>query len=583
MAKIIALTGCPAGIAHTIMAAKALEKVGTQMGHTVLYETVGSGISEKQISQEDFDSADLIIIAADIHIDRDRFASKPIYTVSTSMAIHSTKEVIEKGLRQINLSAQEAPYGSSTETETPTIKLVGITSCPTGIAHTFMAAEALKNAAHSLGYQIHIETQGSVGVKTPLSEQEIEQADAVIIAADTHVDLSRFAGKKLYQTSTKEALHHGEELLEKALNASIYGENSLYDDVKSKKEERSSMRTGAYLHLMTGVSHMLPIVVAGGLLIALAFAFGGIYAGEEENTGTLGWALSQIGGGSAFKLIVPILSGYIAYSIAQRPGLTAGLIGGLLAANIGAGFLGGIISGFLAGYLVKFLNDKIQLPENFEGLKPVLILPFLSTLIVGLLMIYLIGPPVKITLDWLSDYLSDLQEGSALILGLLLGGMMAFDMGGPVNKAAYTFSVGLISEGIYAPMAAVMAAGMTPPLGIALAALLFKNRFDKDEQEASKAAFVLGISFITEGAIPFAAKDPFRVIPAIILGSAIAGAMSFILGCELIVPHGGIFVLFIPNAVTHLLAYSAAILTGTFITAIALGVLKKPLEEKRTP
>jgi PTS system fructose-specific IIC component len=276
-----------------------------------------------------------------------------------------------------------------------------------------------------------------------------------------------------------------------------------------------------------------------------------------------------------------VLAGFIAYSIADRPGLTPGLIGGLLATKVGAGFLGGIVAGFLAGYVTKLLNDHIRLPQHLQGLKPVLILPLLSTLIVGLLLIYVLGPPVKIVLDALTAWLRGMQDQSAVLLGLLLGGMMAFDMGGPLNKAAYTFAVGLLASKIYAPMAAVMAAGMIPPLGLALAATVFRNRFTADEREASKAAWVLGIAFITEGAIPYAARDPLRVIPCIVLGAAVTGALSMVLGVQLLVPHGGIFVLMIPNAVTGLLAYVAAIAAGTFVTAAALAVAKRPIAASR--
>jgi PTS system fructose-specific IIC component len=320
---------------------------------------------------------------------------------------------------------------------------------------------------------------------------------------------------------------------------------------------------------------MLPVVVAGGLAIALAFAFGGIYAGDQE--GTLGWALMQIGGATAFALFVPVLGAFIAYSIADRPGITPGLVGGMLANSVGPGFLGAILAGFIAGYLTQFLSEKIKLPQNLEGLKPVLILPFVSTTVVGLLMIYVIGPPMKIVLNAMTAWLEGMQEGSAILLGVILGAMMAFDMGGPINKAAYTFSVGLLSSKVYGPMAAVMAAGMTPPLGLALAAHLFKNKFTHEEREASNAAIVLGISFITEGAIPYAARDPFRVIPSIMAGSAVTGALSMLFGCKLLAPHGGIFVLPIPNAVQHLVLYAVAIIIGTLVTAATLYFAKKPL------
>jgi PTS system fructose-specific IIC component len=325
---------------------------------------------------------------------------------------------------------------------------------------------------------------------------------------------------------------------------------------------------------MTGVSYMLPLVVAGGLLIALSFAIGGIHAGDKQ--GTLGWALMQIGGATAFKLYVPMLAAFIAYSIADRPGLCPGMVGGMLSMTLGAGFLGGIVAGFLAGYVTKFLNDRIQLPAELSGLKPVLILPLLSTLIIGLAMIFVVGVPVKIVLGWLTTWLAGMQQSSALVLGLILGAMMAFDMGGPVNKAAYTFSVGLLASNVHGPIAAVMAAGMTPPLGIALATMLFKSRFTEEERSQGKATAVLGLSFITEGAIPYAASDPIRVIPCLMAGSAVAGAISMAMGVQLMVPHGGIFVLFIPHAVVGLTTYAIAVVAGTVVTTTALRLVKRP-------
>jgi len=287
-----------------------------------------------------------------------------------------------------------------------------------------------------------------------------------------------------------------------------------------------------------------------------------------------------IGGSTAFSLFVPVLSAFIAYSVADRPGIAPGTIGGTLAATVGSGFLGGIVAGFLAGYITLWMNNFIQLPKNLQGLKPVLILPLLSTLIVGLAMVFLIGPPMKVVNDGMTNWLKSMQTGSALVLGLILGAMMAFDMGGPINKAAYAFSVGLLSSQVYEPMAAVMAAGMTPPLGLALGTLLFKNRFTEEEQEASTAAAVLGISFITEGAIPFAARDPLRTIPSLMVGSAVTGALSMVFKCKLMVPHGGIFVLPIPNAVENLGGYIIAIVVGTLVTTAMLFILKKPLAAK---
>ena len=581
MANIIAVTACPTGIAHTIMAAEALKKTAAVMGHRINVETQGSEGIKNTLSTKEIAAADVVIIGADIAVDMARFADKPVYAVSTSDAIRKTKVVIEEALAEMTAEketaaqqpAAPAPQAAPAERQK---FLVGITSCPTGIAHTFMAAAALQKAAEALGHAIKVETQGSVGAKNQLTPEEIEEADAVIIAADAYVDTSRFAGKRLYETSTKAALHEGQKIVQAALALPEPKKVDLADTVKQLKQARSAKTTGPYKHLMTGVSYMLPVVVAGGLSIALAFAFGGIYAGDKE--GTLAWALMKIGGGTAFALFVPVLAAFIAYSIADRPGLTPGLVGGMLASTIGAGFLGAIVAGFLAGYLTKFLNDKIQLPDTLQGLKPVLILPFVSTVVVGLLMIYVFGPPVKTILTMMTDWLNSMRESSAIILGVILGAMMAFDMGGPVNKAAYTFAVGLLSSKIYGPMAAVMAAGMTPPLGLAFAAMLFKNRFTADEREASKAAVVLGISFITEGAIPFAARDPFRVIPSIMLGSAVTGALSMVFGCQLLAPHGGVFVLPIPNAVQHVALYAVAILIGAVVTTAALYFAKKPMK-----
>jgi fructose PTS system EIIBC or EIIC component len=453
-------------------------------------------------------------------------------------------------------------------------RIVAITACPTGIAHTFMAADALKKAAAEAGDEIQVETQGSVGAKNQLTEAQIADADLVVIAADTHVDLARFAGKRLYTTSVGSAVKGAADVLAQAEREAVVASGTATQPSEQKSGKRKI--DGPYKHLLTGVSYMLPIVVAGGLCIALSFVFG-IKAFEQE--GTLAKALMDIGGGAAFKLMIPILSGYIAFSIADRPGLTPGLIGGMLAVSLQAGFLGGIVSGFLAGYIALFLREKIHLPQHFEGLKPVLVIPLLSTLAVGLLMIYVVGAPVKGIMDGMTHFLQGMSSTNAVFLGLILGGMMAVDMGGPVNKAAYTFAVGLLTSDTYMPMAAVMAAGMTPPLGIAIATLVGGNRFTQAEREAGKAAGILGLSFITEGAIPFAAKDPLRVIPSLIVGSALTGGLSMYFGVELHAPHGGIFVLAIPNAVNHLGAYAFAIAAGTALTTLALLLVKPVLEE----
>jgi PTS system fructose-specific IIC component len=450
-------------------------------------------------------------------------------------------------------------------------KIVAVTACPTGIAHTYMAAESLKVGAQKLGYEIKVETMGSAGSENKLTDEDIAQADIVIIAADTNVNTERFAGKPIYMTSTGIAIKDGVAVINEALKKATVTMEKEVAKIEEMKAQRSAQRSGVYKHLMTGVSHIIPIVVAGGLCIALSFAFG-IHAAEEE--GSLAAALMSIGGGAAFALMVPVLAGYIAYSISDRPGLTPGLIGGMLANQIGAGFLGGILAGFIAGYIALGLKKSIKLPKSLEGLMPVLVLPLLSSLATGLLMIYVIGTPVKGIMDWLTVSLNNMSTANAAILGLILGAMMAVDMGGPVNKAAYAFAVGLLGSNTFEPMAAVMAAGMTPPLGIALATFIAKNKFTKEEREAGKAAAVLGVSFITEGAIPFAAADPLRVIPSIIAGSAVTGALSMFFRCTLRAPHGGIFVLPIPNAVGNLGFYIIAIIAGTLVTAALVSALK---------
>ncbi|MGM0548955.1 MAG: PTS fructose transporter subunit IIC [Bacillota bacterium] len=405
-----------------------------------------------------------------------------------------------------------------------------------------------------------------------------------IIAADTNVSKDRFSGKPIVEVAVADAIDNAKALIKQALAKAEKAEekeeikaeknSNLQSQVSDQKAKRKEKRSGPYKHLMTGVSFMLPFVVAGGLAIALSFVFG-INAAEQE--GTLAAALMKIGGGSAFALMVPILAGYIAFSIADRPGIAPGMIGGMLASDLGAGFLGGIIAGFFAGYLTQWLKEKIKLPQSLQGLMPVLVLPFLSSLIVGLSMIYIIGPPVEGIMTGLESWLQGLTDANAVFLGLLLGAMMAFDMGGPVNKAAYTFGVGLLGSGIYGPMAAIMAAGMTPPLGLALATTLFKSRFNRQEIEAGKPAWFMGLSFITEGAIPFAAADPIRVIPSIMAGSAVTGALSMFFGVGLKAPHGGIFVLPIPNVVTNIGFYALAIIIGTVITALMLRILKPKL------
>jgi len=492
--------------------------------------------------------------------------------VAERLAKTTDAEDIRRALSDVAGGESAAPQTAATGKY-----VIGITSCPTGVAHTYMAQEALEKGAQVLGHEVKIETQGSVGADNVLTAEDIARADVVIIAADTNVDPARFVGKRLYRTGTKAAINDAVQVINTAFaSAPIFGDADAAASANAKSE-----RTGVYKHLMTGVSHMLPFVVAGGLLIALGFAIGsfmfgeqGIYIYKEEYAGTLGQTLFQIGK-DAFALFVPVLGAYIAYSIAGRPGIAPGMVGAYIAASTGAGFLGAIVAGFIAGYFVAWLAKVIKLPRELDSLKPMIILPLVGTAFIGLLMYYFIAHPVAEAQSALEAWLKSLQGSSALLLGALLGGMMALDMGGPVNKAAYLFSSGLIASDVLGPMAATMAAGMTPPLAICCATILFKNRFTEEERQAGKAAGVLGLSFITEGAIPFAAKDPLRVIPALMIGSAVTGALSMVFGCGLRAPHGGIFVLFIPNAVVHVWAYALVIIVGTAVSTACLGAFKK--------
>ena len=439
-----------------------------------------------------------------------------------------------------------------------------------------MAAEALEQEGKRRGYQIKVETRGSVGAKNNLTEQEIAEADVVIIAADIDVPLERFHGKKLYKTNTGPALKKTSEEMDKALaEATVYTHSGAASSATSATDEKK----GVYKHLMTGVSHMLPVVVAGGLIIALSFVFG-IEAFKEE--GTMAAALMKIGGGSAFALMIPVLAGYIAFSIADRPGLAPGLVGGMLASSIGSGFLGGIAAGFIAGYAAKFIADKVQLPQTLEALKPILIIPLFSTLFTGLVMIYIVGGPVASVMSAMTDFLANMGSANAVLLGIILGAMMCFDLGGPVNKAAYTFGVGLLASETYLPMAAIMAAGMVPALGMGLATFLARSKFTEDEREGGVASFVLGLCFISEGAIPFAARDPMRVIPCTMAGGALTGALSMLFGCELLAPHGGLFVLAIPNAISPVLMYLVAIAAGTAVTGFGYAFLKNGIKIEET-
>ena len=485
----------------------------------------------------------------------------------------SEDEVIEA----INRKEQEEQEDDTPEDGDQFI--IGVTGCPTGIAHTYMAADKLKEAAKEKGIGIKVETNGSGGVKNTPTKEEIEKADAIIVASDVDVEMDRFKGKPVIQTTVGKGIHESQSLIERAMkkDAPIYQGSGQESSESSGGEER----TGFYKHLMNGVSNMLPLVVGGGILIAISFIFGINAANPDHETHNIfaEW-LSRIGGGTAFALMIPVLAGFIAQSIAGRPGLAPGLVGGMLASNGGSGFLGGLIAGFLAGYLVEGIKKMFSgLPQSLEGLKPVLIYPLLGIFSTGLIMI-LINSPLSYVMDGLTGWLEGLGETNLILVGLVLGGMMAVDMGGPINKAAYTFGLAMIDAENYAPIAAIMAGGMTPPLGLAIATTMFKNKFTNQEREAGKTAYVMGGSFITEGAIPFAAADPARVIPSIITGSALAGALTMVFGITLRAPHGGVFVAGLVNGNVPFapLFYLLAILAGAFVTAIMVGSLKKKVQ-----
>lgn len=460
--------------------------------------------------------------------------------------------------------------------------ILAVTGCPTGIAHTYMAAEALEKKAKELGCRIKVETRGSGGAKNILTKAEIAQADCIIVAADTQVPMDRFAGKLVIQCKVADGISKSEELLTKAMNghAAVYQGNGT--EQTAEEDTKDSLAHQIYKHLMNGVSHMLPFVVGGGILIAIAFLIDGFLVDlnalpleERSNFGTITplAAMFKSIGGTAFSFMLPILAGFIAMSIADRPGLAVGFVGGAVAANGTSGFLGALAAGFLAGYVVLLLKKVCsKLPDSLEGTKPVLLYPLFGIFIVGVLMTYAFEPMLGALNTLLNNGLNGLNGASAIFLGMLLGGMMSVDMGGPVNKAAYVFGTASIAAGNYNIMAAVMVGGMVPPIAIGLASLFFKDKFTEDERKAGPTNLIMGLSFITEGAIPFAASDPLHVIPACVAGSAVAGALSMAFDCTLMAPHGGIFVfLTVGNPLFYLIALAA----GSAVGCILLGILKK--------
>lgn len=452
-------------------------------------------------------------------------------------------------------------------------RILAVTACPTGIAHTFMAAEALNKKAKEMGISIKVETNGSAGAKNVLTKEEIENCDAIIVAADKKVEMSRFNGKKVIQTKVADGIHKTEELIKRAINgdAPIYHASASETSIEENNNETIGRQI--YKNLMNGVSNMLPFVVAGGILIALAFLFDN-YEINPSNFGsnTPLAAFFKSVGDAAFGFLLPVLAGFIAVSIADRPAMVVGFVGGLLANNGGAGFLGALLAGFIAGYLVVGLKKVFSfLPQSLEGIKPVLLYPLIGTLLIGVIMVYLINPPVASANNALINFLNTLGTSSKILLGIIVAGMMAIDMGGPINKAAYVFGIASLESGNYGIMAAVMAGGMVPPLVVALATTFFKNRFTKEQQDAGKVNYVMGLSFITEGVIPFAAADPLKVIPSCAIGAAVSGALTMIFDCTLRAPHGGIFVLPI---IGNWAMYLISIIVGSIVGAVILGFLK---------
>lgn len=466
--------------------------------------------------------------------------------------------------------------------------IVAVTACPTGIAHTYMAAEAIEKKAKELGYQVKVETRGSAGAKNVLTDDEIAKATGVIVACDTNVPTDRFDGKKVIECQVSDGINKTEELVKRiaAGDAPVFKASGKKEASHSSIGGKESIGHQIYKHLMNGVSHMLPFVVGGGILIAIAFLIDGfsvdlnsLPADQRANFGTItqGAALFKGIGGTAFGFMLPILAGFIAMSIADRPGLAVGFVGGSIAANGTSGFLGALVAGFVAGYIVNLLKKIFsKLPESLDGVKTVLLYPLLGIFLIGVIMQFVVEPPIGALNTAINNGLNGLNGASAVVLGVLLGGMMAIDMGGPVNKAAYVFGTASIAAGNYNIMAAVMIGGMVPPLAIALATIFFKNKFTAEERKAGPTNFIMGLSFITEGAIPFAASDPLHVLPACAVGSAVAGGLSMAFGCTLMAPHGGIFV--VPT-IGNPLMYLVALVIGAFIACGLLGLLKKKVSE----
>ncbi|MBW5399904.1 PTS fructose transporter subunit IIA [Brachyspira pilosicoli] len=549
--------------------------------------TVAIGISKKGVDYESLDGKPshlFFMIAAPANSNNSHI--ELLSKITTLLLEDDIREALvnakskEEVLDILIKNAEKDNENSSLnqETNNDSYQVLAVTACPTGIAHTYMAADALLKKGKELGITIKVETNGSSGVKNELTKEEIKNAKGIIVAADKNVAMERFAGKNVDIVGVKEAIKNPEQLIKNALNKTAPIYHSSEDNTQASNKFAKKPKTGVYKHLMSGVSNMLPFVVGGGILIAFSFMFG-INASNPNDPSYNYFAklLNDIGGGNAFFLMVPVMAGFIGMSIADRPGFAPAMVGGLISLNSGGGFLGGLIGGFLGGYITLLLKKVFnKLPESLDGIKPVLLYPLFGIFITGAIMYLFIVNPIAAINTGLSNFLKNLGTGNLILLGALLGAMMSTDMGGPINKAAFTFGIAMIASGQYAPHAAVMAGGMVPPLGIALATTIFRNKFSADERDAGKTCYVMGLSFITEGAIPFAASDPIRVIPSCMIGAAISGALSMAFHIELRAPHGGIFVLPIVN---NPIMYLLAIVIGSVVTAVLLGFIKKTIND----
>lgn len=563
-----AFDGSLANLIFMIAAPAAGDDVHLQALSRLSTLLMNPGFKESLIGAKDADEFLDIIDKAE----NERFGEEEKTQEAENGAEYKKTEKKEADQSDQNASAVNAHY-----------RVLAVTACPTGIAHTYMAAENLENTGKKLGISLKAETDGSSGAQNVLTKEEIAAAEAIIVAADKNVEMARFDGKPVIMVPVADGIHKAEALINQAVSGTVPVYHYSGDVSGAASEgESDSIGRQIYKHLMNGVSHMLPFVVGGGILIAIAFLIDGFSVDlnslpldQRSNFGTITpmAAMFKSIGGVAFGFMLPILAGFIAMSIADRPGLAVGFVGGAIAANGTSGFLGALVAGFLAGYVVLLLKKICsKLPDSLEGTKPVLIYPLFGIFIVGVLMTYVVEPPIGALNTLINNGLNGLNGASAILLGALLGGMMSVDMGGPVNKAAYVFGTASIAAGNYNIMAAVMVGGMVPPIAIALATLIFKNKFTEDERKAGPTNFIMGLSFITEGAIPFAASDPLHVLPACVVGSAVAGALSMAFNCTLMAPHGGIFVFL---TVGNPLLYLVSLAVGSAVGCVLLGVLKK--------